>query len=122
MRYELDGKTYVQNKLTWGQILQLLPLLQGLDIPTTGGHLALIGALGPRLPKLLAVAVVAEGQPPERAPEDLAETERALANHPEIMFEALSDFFVCNPVVSLAEKLTGTIETIGKTLATSPKA
>lgn len=121
MTYELDGKTYVQKKLTWGQILQLLPLLQGLEIPAHGGHLALIAALGPRLPRLLAVAVVAEGQTPERTAEELAATEQALAGSPEVMFEALSDFFTCNPVVSLAEKLTGTIQTIGKTL-TSPRA
>jgi hypothetical protein len=121
MRYVIGGKRYVQNKLSWGQVLHVVGLLRGADLRQAGGIFGVIEALGPKLPELLAVALVPEGQSPERTPEELAETAAALAANPEVMFEALSDFFVCNPVVSLAEKMTGTIQTITAALKpTSP--
>lgn len=122
-RYEIDGTTYVQKKLVWGQVLQTLGVLRGADLATaSGGMMGLLAALGPKAPELVAVALVAEGQSAERDADQLAALAAKLAAHPEIMLAALRDFFTCNPVASLAESLRGVIETVGASLIpTSPK-
>lgn len=117
--YDIAGRRYVQKKLTWGQTLQVVGLLRGAHLRPGGGIFGMIEALGPKLPALLAVALVPEGESPDRTADQLAETAAVLEENPEVMFEALSDFFACNPVVSLAEKMTGTIETISRALSTS---
>lgn len=119
--YDIDGRRYEQKKMTWGQTLLVIGILRGADLRPGGGIFGVIEALGPKLPELLAVALVPAGQSPERTPDQLAELRQALEANPEVMFEALSDFFDCNPVVSLAEKMAGTIQTIAAVLhPTSP--
>jgi hypothetical protein len=104
-KYVIGGNTYIQRPLVLGQLKQLLDVLKGITIPADMETIALVDALGGRLPKALAVVLNPEGLPlREKDIDDLA-VEIEFAITLEQTVEVVEDFFACNPLPSLLSKL-----------------
>lgn len=104
--YEIDGTTYEQRPMVLGQIRQLMSVLQGLKIPADGGSLQVIAALGGRLGEALAVVLTEQGK--SLRGKDLAAlaTELEFTISPDQTIDVVEDFFTCNPIASLLQRLT----------------
>ncbi len=103
--YEVDGRKFVQKMLVWGQVKQLLSVIKGIEFPQGATTANIIEILGDKIPLALAVVLTEEGQ--SLKDKDLT----ALASEFEFLFpiemivKVVEDFFVCNPMVSLLEKV-----------------
>jgi len=110
--YSLGGNSYTQSQLVLGQIRQLAALLKGISFRPAADSLELINSLGDKVPQALAIVLNPAGV--KLKDKDLA----ALAAEIEISIsfdqtcEVVEDFFDCNPIVSLLEKLTGTFSNL----------
>jgi hypothetical protein len=112
-RYEIDGKTYLQRSLVLGQIRQLMTVLEGLTIPPDVTVPALIDLLGAKLPEALAVVLTEEGKSPRDKNLAALAAELEFSLPIETACEVVEDFFACNPVAALLDRLTGTMGAIG---------
>ncbi|MEW6670228.1 MAG: hypothetical protein AB1427_00910 [Thermodesulfobacteriota bacterium] len=103
--YRIGPKTYVQKALVLGQVMQLYNVLKGINFAAVRSAPDIVPLLGEQLPAALAVVLTEEGQSPRD--KDLA----ALANDlefeisPEQTIKVIEDFFGCNQVHLLIEKL-----------------
>lgn len=109
--YEIGGKKYTQKKLVLGQLQQLLGLLPGLRFGSTE-PLAVMAALGDKLPQALAVVLIPEGVALKDKDLPALAGEIAFAVEPETAMQVVEDFFTCTPVPSLLERLTAMADTI----------
>jgi len=115
--YKIDGTIFVQMPLVLGQLRQLLAVLKNVEIPAVADALGLIQAVGDRLPEALAVVLTERGQSPRD--KDLAALADRLAFSvtPETTLQVVEDFFDCNPVSSLLERLAGVMANATRNLA-----
>lgn len=114
--YDIEGRIYVQRPLVLGQIKQLFEILQDVRIPADAGTFGLIQALGDRLFAALAVVLTEKGESPrDKDLVSLADT-LSFSVTAEIVLKVIEDFFACNPVFSLLERLTGAMEQISANL------
>ena len=103
--YEIDGRTFVQKQLVWGQVRQLLEVIKGIEFPENVSARDIIRILDDKILLALAVVLTEKGQ--SMKDKDLA----ALASEFEFLIpletivKVVEDFFVCNPMVSLLEKI-----------------
>lgn len=105
--YTIEGKIYTQSAMVLGQWRQLLNILKDVPVPAdaSAGQLAVI--LGDRLPAAFAVVLNPEGV--SLRDKDL----RAIADDlefslsTETAIQVIEDFFVCNPLSSLLERIGG---------------
>jgi hypothetical protein len=105
-KYEIGGKNYIQKPLVLGQIRQLLEVLKGVTIPANSDTLALVNAMSDRLPAALAVVLIPEGLSSLRDKDlDALALEIAFAITPEQTLGVVEDFFDCNPLPSLLNRL-----------------
>lgn len=103
--YEINGKTYTQKKLVLGQVAALSALLGGVRLYAADA-MGLIAGLGELLPHALAIVLIPEGQHP--ADKDMAAMQRELYDTDlEMAIKVVEDFFDCNPLPSLLERVTG---------------
>lgn len=110
-RYEIGGKTYIQKALVLGQISQLTALLGDVSFFTGYGPMGIISALGDKLPRAVAIVLTPEGVPLKS--KNISEVEDAVSElDPLITVQVVEDFFICNPVVAIFERLTGMAEKI----------
>lgn len=103
--YQIGSKTYEQRPLVLGQLRQLLQLLCDVEVSLERGALGLVAALGDKLPKALAVVLTEKGQSPADKDLDAAAAELEFAISPEQALEVVEDFFDCNPIVSLLDRV-----------------
>lgn len=102
-RYDIGGKVYVQKPLVLGQWQQLLPLLSGI---TFGANAAsLIAGFGEQIGTMLAVVLTEEGQSPRGKDLAVLAEDITFSIDPDTTFKVVEDFFICNRVPSLLEKL-----------------
>ena len=95
-KYEINGKTYIQQELQLGQIQRLGDVLQGVDIPDLSDFAALASLLGNIGPKWLSAILVPEGMSPREV--DYAILEKEMESCSVVMaVQAVRDFFVFNP-------------------------
>jgi hypothetical protein len=122
-RYEICGKTYVQRPVVLGQFNLLLPVLKGLEI-SGGSAVEVAFSLGEGLHKALAVVLIEEGQTVRDAcrPECLLEREADIqwAIDPEVVVEVIEDFFECNPISSISEKIGNAMSKLNSRLSVIP--
>lgn len=106
-QYRIGGVVMEQRPLVLGQIRQLMEVLKGATIPAEAGAMELLAILGDRLPRALAVVLCPEGQ--QVLDKNLDELAGWLefAMDADAAIRVVEDFFVCNPVVSLLDRLTG---------------
>jgi len=104
-KYDIGGKSYVQKPLVLGQLRQLLAALKGVTIPTNVDSMGLVDALNDHLPAALAIVLIPEGFSPRDKDIEALAAEIEFAITPEQIFEVVEDFFVCNPLPSLLDRL-----------------
>jgi hypothetical protein len=110
IKYEIDGTVYTQRPLVLGQIGQVVDALRDFTMPARANGVDLVMMLGDKLPGLLAIVLGIEGVPMQN--KDIAAlTEELRYSVPtETAIKMVDDFFVCNPIASLAEKMSGWME------------
>jgi len=110
IKYEIGGKVYTQRPLVLGQIGQLVDALRDFTLPARANAVDLAMALDDKLPGLLAIVLGVEGLPMQDK-DITAMTEELRYSVPaETAIKMVDDFFVCNPIASLAEKTSGWME------------
>jgi hypothetical protein len=108
-QYQIGEKVYIQKPLVLGQIKQFLTILQGIQLPATMDVMGIITALGDNLPKALAIVLIeAPGDVPlkDRDITTIAAEIEYLVDL-ETAVKVAEDFFVCNPIASLYERISG---------------
>jgi len=124
--YQTIEKTYIQRPLVMGQVRQLVNLLKGMTIPSDVKPFQLVELLGDELYPVIAVVITAPGKRLHEKDIDALAAELEFALTPEQVLTIIDDFFACNPIVSLLEKLSGmmiklrTMMQDGSTNASSP--
>lgn len=110
-QYQIGGKTFVQKPVVLGQFRLLTPIVSGIAIGADATAAGLVAVLGERLPEALAIVLVEDGANVREAMKDASRAERSAEIEwtidPETAVEVISDFFECNPISSLSEKITG---------------
>lgn len=114
--YEFGGKTYIQRPLVLGQLRQLLKVLKNVEIPGDATALGLIEAFGDKIQDVLAVVLTEQGTSLKDKNLTALADDLAFSVTPETAFQVCEDFFSCNPVSSLLERLTGAMGKITGTL------
>lgn len=116
MRYEFNDKVYVQNKLVWGQVKQLSTVVKGISFEEDITAQYLIDLLGDKLSTALAIVLTEEGK--SIKDKDLVVVADEMENTipVDVMFQVIEDFFICNPVAFLLEKVTGMIGSLSTNL------
>jgi len=119
--YKIGDKEYVQKPVVFGQLRQLLGLLDGLALPLDSSPLSIVAAFGDRLPTAIGIVLQEDGvRLIEKDPVELGRRiEFDLT--PEQTVEIIEDFFDCNPVAELGLKLSGMIQSVkGKVKMPTP--
>ncbi|WP_321367581.1 hypothetical protein [uncultured Desulfuromusa sp.] len=115
--YEIDGKTYVQEELSFGQWQQLNRIIDGLEIPAQLTPYALTAAFADRLDQILAVVLTEKDiKPWEKDLPELAK-QLAFAMSPEKVAEVVTDFFDCNPIHLILDLVVGVTQKITQTVS-----
>ncbi len=114
--YEIGGKVYVQRPLVLGQVRQLMGLLREIKIPAGAGAAEVIALLDEKLPEALAVVLTEKGKNPKD--KDIQALAEALEFEitPEVALKVVEDFFSCNPIASVLQRLTQIVETVKERL------
>lgn len=109
--YTIGDKTYTQRQLVLGQILLLAQLLKHVAVMKDLSPQAMITTIGLQMPAALAIVLIPEGtkvidKADEAKRAKLAE-ELSFSSDADTAFQVVGDFFDCNPIASLLEKLSG---------------
>ncbi len=122
--YEIGGKKYFQKELVWGQVRQLKNLIPPtIALPKNFQLPTIMALLGENMHKIIAVLLIPEGGNPKDKDVEALAADLEFEISPEMVMKVVEDFFDCNPIVSLSEKLGGMIKTITekiKSQATTP--
>lgn len=109
MRYEFGGKVYIQEKLVWGQVRQIASALKGISFAGEMTVPGLIDMLGDKLSLALAVILTEEGVSMKNKDIEAIAEEIDSTIPIDTMMQVIEDFFTCNPMASILEKLAGLI-------------
>jgi hypothetical protein len=111
--YEIGGKNYQQRPLVLGQLRQLIALMPGITL-TSLAPLDIINTLGDKLSQAIAIVLVPEGIPLKDKEITTLAVEIEFSIDPETVIKVVEDFFVCNPIHSLLERLAGMTQKINE--------
>ncbi len=106
-KYTIGDKRYCQRPLVMGQVDQLLEVLESAPIKNVLSAWDIKKSLGENLYLCLAIVLIEEGKTARRTMDEL----RALADEirwsidPETEVEVIENFFDCNPVARIMERL-----------------
>jgi hypothetical protein len=111
--YEIDGRRFIQRQLVPGQIKQLRKFLEGMVLPVDFSPSNILAVLGDRVSEAAAIVLTpsdgTEGGYLALKNKDVKalteEFEYSLAI--ETSIQVVTDFFDCNPIASILEKLAG---------------
>ena len=119
-KYDIGEKVYIQRPLVLGQTRQLLAVLDGVTLPDNLDIRSLIASLGKSLPGALAVVLTEEGKSPKDKDLDALSAELEFSITLEQTAQVIEDFFSCNPLPSLLDKLTEAAGKIGAGMKAMP--
>lgn len=105
--YEIDGKTYEQSPMVFGQWQQLNRVIDGLEIPSSITPRSLTVAFSDRLDQILAIVLTEKDQSPRDKNLDELAKHLTFSMPPEQVAEVVTDFFVCNPIPSVLNLVVG---------------
>ena len=120
--YKIAGKVYIQNPLVLGQIRQLMHLLEGLKIPRGIDTLGLIAILGGKISQAIAIVITLEGTSPKEKDISVFASEIEFELSPDITMQVIEDFFDCNPIPLILERLGKIAEAITKKMQIGSKS
>ena len=116
--YEIGGSKFIQRPLVIGQMKQLRDFMKDLVLPANINTVGIITMLGDRISEAAAIVLIpiegdelASLQTGKLASKDL----KALTDELEFSMDAetalkvVEDFFDCNPIASILERLTGMV-------------
>ncbi|MCX7982146.1 MAG: hypothetical protein N2572_04455 [Syntrophales bacterium] len=98
MRYEINGKIYVQEKLSVGQASEILSLIRNSLIFCECTTRNVIIAIAENLPRIVAVILREEEVPLEKKNVDKLEREFSMHMDMDTAIKVMADFFECNNV------------------------
>jgi len=107
--YVINGKTYIQKPLVWGQIRQLQNILSGIDIPKDINAISLISLFGESLQEAIAIVITEKGVELGKKDIDAMAKEFEFNLDMHTATQVVEDFLACNPIASLFERLSGVI-------------
>ena len=110
MKYEFGGKTYIQEMLVWGQVRQLASILKGIKFEGQMTVGVVIDILGDTLPSAIAIVLTEEGTSLKDKDFESMAKDFEFSLPIDVAVKVIEDFFICNPTVSLLEKLKGMME------------
>jgi hypothetical protein len=113
--YDIGGKKYIQRPLVLGQIRQLMRAIEGVRIPQDIDTIGLISALGDKLPIAIAIVLTDETPLKDKNIDSLA-SQIEFEISPETTMQVVEDFFACNPIASLLERISGMANKISETI------
>lgn len=108
--YNIGGRVFEQRELVLAQWRQLTALLEGVEIPAEGDMVrALVAGLEThgRLDAALAVVLTERGSSPRDKDRAALARELEAQITPQHVAEVIQDFFTCNPVSSVLDRLSG---------------
>ncbi len=108
--YTIAGKKYTQQTLVLGQFMQLTKLLRGVEFDDNAGPIELMNNIGNKLPGAIAIVLKKEDQDLKDKNIEEFTSQLEFEINTETSIKILEDFFLCNPIALLLERLTGTIE------------
>jgi hypothetical protein len=114
MRYEFGGKVYTQEKLVWGQVRQIASALKGVSFQGEVSVAGLIDMVGDRLSSVLAIVLTEEGALVKDKDLDTLAKEIETTIPIDVLMQVVEDFFICNPMALVLEKLTGLVGGVQK--------
>jgi hypothetical protein len=106
IKYHFGDKTYIQKPLVLGQMRQLSTVLQGFKLSGNLSVADIVDFLGAELPKALAVVLTEEGKSPKNKDLTAMAEELEYSISLDDAVKVAEDFFACNQVTSLSEKIT----------------
>ena len=111
--YTIGTKKYAQKPIVIGQVNQLIDLIKTADFPTEPTPTSILITLGDKVP--LAIAIVLHEPDKALREKDYKELAKEIEFDltPEMALEVVSDFFDCNLISSLFDKIQKTVEKIG---------
>lgn len=115
-QYEIGGKTYTQAPLVLGQLQQLMKLLEGVVFPGELTTLRLIEAVGSKMSRAIAIVLKEENVPLKDKEIDSLTTQIESELSLELAIQVIEDFFDCNPIPFLLERLGKMAEKINQSL------
>lgn len=109
MKYQIEEKEYIQKPLVLGQIRQLSEILKDMILPKTENVSDWVMALSGKLSEAIGVVLIDPDVPLKD--KDLQKFSRDIefSIQPEMACKVIEDFFDCNPIASLAQKLEGMV-------------
>jgi len=126
-KYEINGKAYTQKPLVLGQMRQLMALIHDIEFDehSVGG---LINAMGDKIHTGMAIVLIdiEESEKQDYAGYLRTRDITALADEiswtisPEVTMGVIEDFFVCNPIAFLLERLNGVMTKVTAALTPHP--
>jgi len=120
-KYTIGDKVYKQTPLVLGQIQQLTNLIKNLELPTEITPLSLITSLGDKLPTAIAIVLKDPNIPLKNKDLGTFADEIMFELSTEDTLQVIEDFFSCNQISSLLEKINGTVIKITESLNQTKK-
>lgn len=115
-KYKIGDNTFVQRPLVNGQVRQLVNAMEGMVLPGDFNPQKIMAAFGDKLHTAIAIALLDAKEIESKTnievgrylrsrdiPELAADLEWCI--EPEISVKVIEDFFDCNPIASLLEKM-----------------
>ena len=120
-KYLIGETTFIQRPIVLGQLKLLLAALEGVSLHGSTA-LEVLQSLGGKLPAVLSTILVEEGSGVREAMDRLEERAERIEWHatPEICLEVVEDFFACNPVSSVSEKLGSMLDRMADPSTSNP--
>ncbi len=116
--YVIDGKTYVQRPLVLGQIKQLVSILENMSVDIFVNEMEMTKLLISNAGPAIAVILTEEGTSPKDKDVQYLAGELEFAIDAETITRVIQDFFACNPVALICEKVAGMVKTVQRTMET----
>jgi hypothetical protein len=113
--YMIGGVEYVQYPIVLAQLRALLPLIQEINFSDDMSPLDIVNALGDKLSKALAIVLIEKDSNVKEALGAMASRSSKIecAISLEQTLEVIEDFFACNRVSSLVERLGSMMRKLG---------
>lgn len=110
--YQIGEKTFIQKPLVLGQLMQIIDLLAGLQIPSHITVPGIIALLQDRLPRAMAIILCEPGQ--KLKEKDLDSLTDFMAEKCDLSttLEVVENFFGLNNLPSILEKLAQMSQTV----------
>ncbi len=114
--YMIGGEKFIQRPLVNGQIRQLMKIIEGMVIPKSFDPVLIMSAFGEQLSNAMAIVLREANAVESKSEKEIkqylrsrdiaalsADIEWSIA--PETAVQVIEDFFDCNPIASLLEKM-----------------